>query len=132
MSEYIKVAVDAMGGDNAPEVIVKGAIDAVNESKKVKVYLVGREDAVNAELAKYTYDRTLLEAQFAKQVYDDTIAQLDADYAQSAETYEQAQQEYNEYLGRVQNNTFYEDYEIASLKKAYEEAAELYAERKDY
>ena len=54
MSEYIKVAVDAMGGDNAPEVIVKGAIDAVNESKKVKVYLVGREDAVNAELAKYT------------------------------------------------------------------------------
>lgn len=82
--------------------------------------------------AKYTYDRTLLEAQFAKQVYDDTIAQLDADYAQSAETYEQAQQEYNEYLGRVQNNTFYEDYEIASLKKAYEEAAELYAERKDY
>ncbi len=60
--------------------------------------------------AKYTYDTAMLEAQFAKQVYDDTIAQLDADYAQSSKTYEEAQQEYNEYLGRVQNQTFYEDY----------------------
>ena len=68
--------------------------------------------------AKYTYDTAMLEAQFAKQVYDDTIAQLDADYAQSSKTYEEAQQEYNEYLGRVQNQTFYEDYEIASLKKS--------------
>ena len=82
--------------------------------------------------AKYTYDTAMLEAQFAKQVYDDTIAQLDADYAQSSKTYEEAQQEYNEYLGRVQNQTFYEDYEIASLKKAYEDARELYMERKEY
>lgn len=82
--------------------------------------------------AKYTYDTAMLEAQFAKQVYDDTIAQLEADYAQSSKTYEEAQQEYNEYLGRVQNQTFYEDYEIASLKKAYEDARELYTERKEY
>lgn len=82
--------------------------------------------------AKYTYDMAVLEAQFAQQVYDDTIAQLDADYAQSVKTYEEAQQEYNEYLERVQNNTFYEDYDIASLKTAYEEAEELYAERKEY
>ena len=57
MAEYIKVAVDAMGGDNAPFEIVKGAIEAVNESKKIKVYLVGLEDAVQAELSKYTYDK---------------------------------------------------------------------------
>ncbi|MDE6363141.1 MAG: hypothetical protein K2L86_02575, partial [Lachnospiraceae bacterium] len=82
--------------------------------------------------AKYTYDTAMLEAQFAKQVYDDTIAQLDTDYAQSSKIYEEAQQEYNEYLERVQNNTFYEDYDIANLKKAYEEAKELYMERKEY
>lgn len=82
--------------------------------------------------AKYTYDMAVLEAQFAKQVYDDTVAQLDADYAQSVKTYEEAQQEYNEYLERVQNNTFYDDYDIAGLKTAYEEAKELYAERKEY
>ena len=30
MQEVIRVAVDAMGGDNAPGEIVKGAIEAVN------------------------------------------------------------------------------------------------------
>ena len=33
MSELVKIAVDAMGGDNAPEQIVKGAVEAVGESK---------------------------------------------------------------------------------------------------
>lgn len=55
MSEFVNVAVDAMGGDNAPVEIVKGAIDAVLENKKVKVFLVGKEDVVSKELEKYTY-----------------------------------------------------------------------------
>ena len=38
MSEWIRVAVDAMGGDNAPAEIVKGAVEAVQESKKIKVF----------------------------------------------------------------------------------------------
>ena len=54
MNEYIKVAVDAMGGDNAPQEIVKGAVEAVNESSKVKVYLVGMKEAVERELAGHT------------------------------------------------------------------------------
>lgn len=70
MSEYIKVAVDAMGGDNAPAEIVKGAIDAVNENKKVKVYLVGKEDAVNAELSKYTYEKEQVEVVHASEVIE--------------------------------------------------------------
>lgn len=55
MSDYVNVALDAMGGDNAPGEIVKGAVDAVNENGNVKVFLVGSHDAVAAELAKYTY-----------------------------------------------------------------------------
>ena len=55
MSEYVNVAVDAMGGDNAPGEIVKGAVEAINENQKVKVYLVGKEDAIKTELAGYTY-----------------------------------------------------------------------------
>ncbi len=31
MGEYVKVAVDAMGGDNAPAEIIKGAVEAVQE-----------------------------------------------------------------------------------------------------
>ena len=55
MGEYVNVAVDAMGGDNAPKEIIKGAIEAIKESQKVKIYLVGKEDAIKAELAGYTY-----------------------------------------------------------------------------
>ncbi len=49
------IAVDAMGGDNAPAEIVLGA---VNASKEVnyKIALVGKEDVVKAELDKYKYD----------------------------------------------------------------------------
>ena len=53
MSEYINVAVDARGGDNAPAEVVKGAVEAVTESNKVKVFLVGREADVKAQLGRY-------------------------------------------------------------------------------
>ena len=52
MAELIRVALDAMGGDNAPSEIVKGAIDAITENKEVKVYLVGKEALVKDELSK--------------------------------------------------------------------------------
>ncbi len=61
MSEYVKVAVDAMGGDNAPKEIVKGAVEAINESGKVKVYLVGMQDVLEKELSGYTYQKEQME-----------------------------------------------------------------------
>ena len=53
MSELVKVAVDAMGGDNAPSEIVKGAVLAVQEDSRIKVFLVGQEDVLKKELATY-------------------------------------------------------------------------------
>ena len=68
MSEYIKVAVDAMGGDNAPREIVKGAVEAVNESNKVKVYLVGVKEAVEKELSGLTYPKEQIEVVHASEI----------------------------------------------------------------
>lgn len=56
MAEYVKVALDAMGGDNAPVEIIKGGVDAINENEKVKVFFVGQEDVIKKELSKYTYN----------------------------------------------------------------------------
>lgn len=70
MSEYVKVAVDAMGGDNAPQEIVKGAVEAVNESSKVKVYLVGVKDALEKELSAYTYPKEQIEVVHASEVIE--------------------------------------------------------------
>lgn len=70
MSEYIKVAVDAMGGDNAPQEIVKGAVEAVNESSKVKVYLVGMKEAVERELSGHTYPKEQIEVVPASEIIE--------------------------------------------------------------
>ena len=43
MSEII-IAVDAMGGDNAPEEIVKGSVISIEEMDDIKIILVGKED----------------------------------------------------------------------------------------
>lgn len=72
MSELVKIAVDAMGGDNAPEQIVKGAVEAVGESKEIKVFLTGPKDIVAAELSKYTYDKERIEIVDAPEVIDNS------------------------------------------------------------
>ena len=49
----VRVAVDAMGGDNAPGEIVKGAVEAVREKDNITVILTGQEEKIKKELAKY-------------------------------------------------------------------------------
>lgn len=70
MSEFVKVAVDAMGGDNAPCEIVKGAMEAVKESDKVKVYLVGQEDRIKEELKKYSFHSEQVEIVNATEIIE--------------------------------------------------------------
>ncbi len=50
------VAVDAMGGDHAPQEIVLGAVEAVKELD-VKVLLVGREEILTSLLEKESYPK---------------------------------------------------------------------------
>ena len=64
----ITVAVDAMGGDNAPSEIVKGAVNALNARQDVKVALVGLPEVINRELAEYTYDKGRLDVVPASEV----------------------------------------------------------------
>lgn len=51
------IAIDAMGGDNAPAEIIKGAIEAINERADIKLRLFGDKDKIETELNKYTYNR---------------------------------------------------------------------------
>ena len=56
-----RIVVDAMGGDYAPEWIIRGAVEAVNEGAKAHIILTGKEAVINGELAKYTYDTSKIE-----------------------------------------------------------------------
>ncbi len=70
MSDRINVAVDAMGGDNAPAEIVRGAVQAVQESAKVKVYLAGVQEVLEKELEQYTYERDRIEVVNATEIIE--------------------------------------------------------------
>lgn len=70
MAEMVKVAVDAMGGDNAPVEIIKGAVEAINADSQIKVFLVGREEVIKEELKKYTYNDAQLEIVHASEVIE--------------------------------------------------------------
>lgn len=60
MSEYTRVALDAMGGDNAPECNIEGAVQAVSSNDKLQVFLVGQEEVIKKGLEGRDYDRNRL------------------------------------------------------------------------
>ncbi len=61
MGRTVRVVVDAMGGDNAPQEIVKGAVQAVNHYENIHVILTGIRDVVEQELKKYSYPADRIE-----------------------------------------------------------------------
>lgn len=46
------ILVDAMGGDNAPDAVIKGAIKAAGEIK-AEICLVGNEDIINKKVKEF-------------------------------------------------------------------------------
>jgi fatty acid/phospholipid synthesis protein plsX len=63
------IAVDAMGGDNAPNEIVKGAVEATKDIT-YNIALVGKEDIINTELSKYSYDKSRISVVNADEVIE--------------------------------------------------------------
>lgn len=72
----MRLALDAMGGDHAPEVTVDGAIQAARETGN-EIILVGQEQLLRSELAKYDIKNLPLTIQNATEVIgmDETPAQ---------------------------------------------------------
>lgn len=53
----MKIAIDGMGGDNAPIAVVKGVVDAVKEYNDIEMYITGPKDKIEKELNKYSYPK---------------------------------------------------------------------------
>ncbi len=49
----IRIAVDGMGGDYAPQVVVEGAVAAANDFDQLEITLVGQPEALKRELNKH-------------------------------------------------------------------------------
>ena len=70
MSEITNIALDAMGGDNAPAEMVKGAVDAARKEPAMKVFLIGQKEAIEKELAKYPPNKKQIEVIHASEVIE--------------------------------------------------------------
>lgn len=67
----MKVVIDGMGGDNAPQATVEGACMAVNEYG-VEIIITGDEKIINEELKKHNYDKSKISVVHTTQVIENT------------------------------------------------------------
>lgn len=64
----MKIAIDGMGGDNAPSEIVSGVVKALEEFKDIEFYITGPEDAIKKEISKNNYNGNNIIVVDAKEV----------------------------------------------------------------
>lgn len=67
----MRIAVDAFGGDNAPDEIIKGSIEAAKKAE-YEIILVGNEDIINAKLKEFGYDGNNISVKNATEVIEVT------------------------------------------------------------
>jgi len=69
--ESMKLALDAMGGDHAPQEIVLGGLEALKQYDFLeKIYLVGQREAIEAVLNKQEFDHSKVEIVEASEVIE--------------------------------------------------------------
>ena len=54
-NKKIIIAVDAMGGDKAPDEIIKGCVEVFRLCKNLKIFLVGKKEIIEKKLEEYKW-----------------------------------------------------------------------------
>ena len=65
----MKIVIDAMGGDNAPQATVEGAVQAINEYG-IDIILTGDKEQIEKELESKAYDKNKLEIIHTTQIIE--------------------------------------------------------------
>ncbi len=53
----MRIAIDAMGGDRGPEVVIAGALDALRDRPEISLALVGHQDQIGTVLSSADYPK---------------------------------------------------------------------------
>ncbi|MDV4151199.1 phosphate acyltransferase PlsX [Clostridium sp. AL.422] len=64
----MKIAIDGMGGDNAPKAVVEGVIKSLNEYQGIEYYITGPKEQIEEELKKYSCDKSLINIVDAREI----------------------------------------------------------------
>jgi glycerol-3-phosphate acyltransferase PlsX len=73
VTDRITIALDAMGGDFGPSVVVPAAIDFLKKDSDVDLILVGREEAIKQHLGQYSLSERLRVHQASEEVAMDEL-----------------------------------------------------------
>lgn len=65
----MRIAIDGMGGDRGPNIVIEGAVQAVNELG-CDVVLVGQKEVLSDELSKHSYKSEKISIEHAPQVVE--------------------------------------------------------------
>jgi len=65
----VKIVVDAMGGDHAPQAVIAGVVEALKEFE-TDIALIGPKERIEEELRKYDYPKNKIEIIHAPDVID--------------------------------------------------------------
>jgi len=71
-----RIALDAMGGDHAPDEIIKGALLAAAEYPATEIILVGKEEVVRAKLTSTPANISVVDAREVVEMDDTALAPL--------------------------------------------------------
>ncbi len=74
MSQEISIALDAMGGDHGPSVIVPAALQMLGETPQLKIILVGDEQVLTGELASHRAEKIAIGARLTIQHASQQVA----------------------------------------------------------
>mgnify|MGYP000879840489 CR=1 FL=1 len=66
----MRIAIDGMGGDNAPQAVINGVIQALNEYNDLEFYITGPEEVIKEQLAKEGYNGDKINIVDAKEVIE--------------------------------------------------------------
>ena len=66
----MKIAIDGMGGDNAPKAVVEGVIQAIKEYNGIEVYITGPKELIEEELKKHEFNESSVKVIDAREVIE--------------------------------------------------------------
>lgn len=68
----VRIAVDANGGDHAPDIVIEACLQALHEDNNIYIILFGNTELINSKLVDRSYDKNRLELVDAKEIIENT------------------------------------------------------------
>ena len=64
----MRIAIDGMGGDNAPQAVIDGVLQAIKEFNDIEFFITGPEDIIKEQLNKENYNGDKITIVDAKEI----------------------------------------------------------------